>query len=118
MMFLRLLCLVAGVLVLVAPAILFPSGAMAPHGGKAAGVLLCVVLAATGFFFVGMAGQRLRRSPPLRMLAALLLAVPVISSIALFATGGSPALLLTSGAMLGLAVVLYPTMVFRVVRHG
>lgn len=118
MMFLRMLCLVAGVLVLVAPAILFPSGAMAPDSGKAATALLCVVLAATGFFFIGMAGQRLRRSPRLRTVAALLLAVPVASSIALFASGGSPALLLTAGAMLVLAVVLYPTLVFRVVRHG
>jgi len=118
MMFLRLLCLVAGALVLVAPAALFPTGAMAPDAGKAMIALLCVVLAAAGFFMVGMAGQRLRRSPPLRLFAALLLAVPVVSSVALLSNGGSPALLVMAGAVLVLCAVLYPTLVFRGLRHA
>lgn len=113
MMFLRLLSLAAGALVLVAPAMLFPSGTMAPHAGKAAIALAGVVLAATGFFVVGMAGRRLRRSPPLRALAALLLAVPLVASLFLLANGGSPLLLAMAGATLGLSMVLYPTMVLR-----
>lgn len=117
MMFLRLMCLIAGALVLVAPAMLFPSGAMAPDAGKAGLALACVVLAATGFFIIGMAGRRLRRSPPLRTLAALLLAVPLVASLFLLANGGSPLLLAMAGATLGLSMVLYPTMVLRV-RSG
>ena len=113
MMLLRLLSLAAGALVLVAPAILFPSGTMVPDAGKAGLALACVVLAATGFFVVGMAGRRLRRSPPLRTLAALLLAVPLVASLILLANGGSPVLLTMAGATLGLSMVLYPTMVLR-----
>lgn len=77
MMLLRLLCFACGVLVLVAPPIVaFPVGAAAPDAGREGMFLLCMALASGAFFLIGMAGHRLRRSPTLRSLTALLLALP------------------------------------------
>ena len=116
MMFLRLLSLMTGALVLVAPAILIRAGGMPPDAGKAAASLVCVVLASTGFLLIGMAGPRLRRSAWLRTLAALLLAIPAGASAALLWRGAAPAMLWQAGAMLGFTALLYLTMVYRVLR--
>lgn len=116
-MFLRLVCLAAGILVLVAPPmILFPVGAAAPDARFAAMFLACMASASSAFFLIGMAGHRMRRVPMLRSLAALLLAPPSLASAAVLWQGGAPALLWMCSLMLGLALVLYLTMVVRVVR--
>lgn len=117
MMFLRFVCLAAGILVLVAPPmILFPVGAASPDARFAAAFLACMALASGAFFLIGMAGHRMRRVPMLRLLAALLLAPPSLASAAILWQGGAPALLWMCSLMLGLALVLYLTMVYRVVR--
>lgn len=116
MMLLRLLCLTAGVLVLVAPAIVLPVGAMLPHAGKAAATLTCLVLCACAFLFTGMAGPLLRRSPALRSLAALLLIVPFAASIALLWHGAAPSTLWIAGTVLGFTVTLYVTLLYPVLR--
>ena len=117
MMFLRLVCLAAGILVLVAPPmILFPVGADAPDARFAAIFLACMASASGAFFLIGMAGHRMRRVPMLRSLAALLLAPPSLASAAVLCQGGAPALLWMCSLMLGLMLVLYLTMVVRVVR--
>mgnify|MGYP000847653397 CR=1 FL=1 len=115
MMFLRLTSLAAGVLVLIAPALLIRVGGMPPDAGRAGATLACVVLAAGGFFLVGMAGQRLRRSTSLRALAAVLLGVPTLASAALLWRGGSPSVLWLAGAVIGLSALLYLTLVYRTV---
>ena len=62
MIFLRLACLMAGILVLVAPPVmLFPNGASAPEVSSSAALLAAMLLAASGFFFIGMAGNRIKR---------------------------------------------------------
>lgn len=117
MMFLRLLCLAAGVLVLVAPPmVLFPIGAAAPDGRFALMFLACMALASTGFLLIGMAGHRMRRSSLLRSLAALLLAPPCLASLAVLWRGGAPALLWMCSLMLVVTLVLYLTLVYPVVR--
>lgn len=116
MILLRLVSLVAGVLVLIAPAILIGVGGMPPDTARAGAALACVVLAASGFLLVGMAGQRLRRSAALRMLAAVLLGVPVLASAALLWRGSSPAVLWLAGAVIGLSTLLYLTLVYRPLR--
>ncbi|MGF6274326.1 formate/nitrite transporter FocA (FNT family) [Massilia sp. UYP11] len=113
MMFLRLTSLVAGVLVLISPAILIRVGGMPPDTGRAGAALACVVLAASGFILVGMAGQRLRRSTLLRALAAVLLGVPTLASAALLWRGGSAQVLWLAGAVIALNVLLYLTVVYR-----
>ena len=116
MMILRLLCLAAGVLVLVAPAVVLPAGAMLPDAGKAAITLACLVLTACAFLFTGMAGHLLRRSHALRSLTALLLAVPFVASIALLWRGAAPSMVWVAGAVLGFTVTLYLTVVYPVLR--
>lgn len=117
MMFLRLLCLAAGVLVLVVPPVLlFPIGAATPQARFALVFLVCMALASTGFFLISMAGHRMRRSPLLRSLAALLLAPPCLASLAMLWRGGAPALLWMCSLMLVVTLVLYLTLVYPVVR--
>jgi len=116
MTILRLFCFAAGMLVLVAPAIVLPSGAMIPHAGMAAATLVCLVLGACGFFITGMAGHLLRRSALLRTLAALLLAVPLAFCAALLWRGAAPALMGVAGALLALTLTLYATFVYPVLR--
>lgn len=116
MMILRLLCLAAGAMVLVAPAVVLPAGAMVPDVGKAAATLVCLVLCACAFLFTGMAGPLLRRSPSLRSLAALLLAVPLTVSAALLWRGAAPSMLWVAGSVLGFTVTLYLTLVYPVLR--
>ena len=116
MIFLRLVSLVAGVMVLIAPSVLIRAGGMPPDTGRAGAALACVVLAASGFFLVGMVGQGLRRSALLRMLAGVLLGVPVLASAALLWRGSSPAVLWLAGAVIGLSVLLYTTLVYRPLR--
>ncbi|EKU81278.1 hypothetical protein [Massilia timonae] len=112
MIFLRLASLVAGVLVLIAPAILIRVGGMPPDTGRAGAALACVVLASSGFIMIGMAGQRLR-SALLRTAAAILLGVPTVASAALLWRGSSPAVLWLAGAVIGLSVLLYLKLVYR-----
>jgi len=116
MMLLRLASLIAGVLVLIAPAVLIRVGGMPPDTARAGAALACVVLASSGFILVGMAGQRLRRSAWLRTLAAVLLGVPVLASAALLWRGSSPAVLWLAGAVIGLSALLYLTLVYRLGR--
>lgn len=116
MTILRLLCLAAGMLVLVAPAFMLSAGAMTPDAGKAAAILACLVLGACAFFVVGMAGHLLRRSALLRAVAALLLAVPLSFCAALLWRGAAPALMWIAGALLGLTLTLYLTLVYPVLR--
>ncbi|MEW7848982.1 hypothetical protein AB2N08_09810 [Massilia aurea] len=116
MTILRLFCFAAGMLVLVAPAIVLPSGAMTPHAGMAAATLACLVLGACGFFITGMAGNLLRRSPLLRTLAALLLAVPLALCAALLWRGAAPAIMGMAGVLLALTLLLYVTFVYPVLR--
>ena len=116
MILLRLASLIAGVLVLIAPAVLIRVGGMPPDTARAGAALACVVLASSGFILVGMAGQRLRRSAWLRTLAAVLLGVPVLASAALLWRGSSPAVLWLAGAVIGLSALLYLTLVYRLGR--
>ena len=107
MIFLRLACLMAGILVLVAPpVVLFPNGASAPELSRSAALLAAMLLAASGFFFIGMAGHRIKRSPALgRVSAAALLLTFVIGSTILWVSA-EPTTLWLSGALLGFTLIV------------
>ena len=117
MMFLRLLCLAAAVLVLVAPPLVaFPVGAASPNARTAAGFLVCMALASGAFLLIGLAGHRLRRSALLRWLTALLLVLPCVASARVLWHGGAAPLLWMCSMMLGVALVLSLTLVYPLVR--
>lgn len=116
MIFVRILCLLAGIMILVAPpVVLYPNGGMTPDAYKAVAMLAALVLASSGFFLIGMAGHRMRRSPGLRSLAGLLLAAPLLGSLGMMWRGGAPTMLWMCSLMLSLTVVLYATFVVPVV---
>jgi hypothetical protein len=101
MIFLRLACLLAGLLVLVAPpAMLFPSGAMPPF------LLIALLLASASFFFIGVSGHRIRRSAKLGRLCAASLLVTLLASAATLWISADPALLWMSGMLLSFTLIV------------
>ena len=87
MFFLRLLAVFNGGIVLIAaPLYLRSQGTL--RGEETGTVILgCVLLAtiAASFFYIGLFGHRMRRSRPLRAVGGLLLAVPLVTGVALVA---------------------------------
>ena len=113
MIFLRLACLLAGVLVLVAPpVVLFPNGAMAPDLAGALAMLLLLLLAASGFFFVAISGHRFKRSPALRRLCLMLLGAPFLAGVVTLWLGTDPKTLWMSGLLLSFTLVTALALVY------
>lgn len=107
MIFLRLACLMAGILVLVAPpVVLFPNGASAPELSRSAALLAAMLLAASGFFFIGIAGHRIKRSPALGRTSALMLLVTFVAGAATLWGSAEPTALWLSGALLGFTLIV------------
>ena len=104
MIFLRLACLLAGILVLLAPAVLFPNGAA--NMAKSAPMLLGLLLAAGSFFFIGMTGHRIKRSPLLGRLCACLLLAPLLFAAVNLWLSAEPPALWVSGALLSFTLIV------------
>lgn len=83
MIFLRCMSLLIGCLIaLGAPFFLLPDAPQGPgEVGKALAGCLAIASAAAGFFFVGVAGNHMKRSRRARALGAILLAVPIAGSV-------------------------------------
>ncbi|VXB49960.1 hypothetical protein [Massilia sp. 9I] len=113
MIFLRLACLVAGLLVLVAPpAVLVPRGADLPELSRSAFLLTAMLLAASSFFFIGMTGHRIKRSPALARLCAMLLVLPFLAGMATLWRSAEPIALWMSGALLCFTMIISLVMAF------
>ena len=111
--YLRLLSLLAGVVALIHPPLLLRSIAHAiPDIAEPFVMLAGMLLAAGGYFVIGLAGNRMRRSPPLRSLASLLMMMPFAASAIVVWHGGSPALLRACGFLMVLTLVLYMTFIY------
>ena len=107
MIFLRLACMVAGILVLVAPpAVLFPNGYAFPDLPRTVALLAALLLAASSFFFIGMTGHRIKRSPALGRLCALLLLGPLVAGVGTLWGSAEPMALWMSGALLGFTLIV------------
>ncbi|MGI4720605.1 MAG: hypothetical protein ACRYGO_08940 [Janthinobacterium lividum] len=122
--YLRLTSLFAGVLALIHPPLLLRSIAHAiPDMAEPFVMLGGMLLAAGGYFVIGLAGHRMRRSPPLRSLAALLMMMPFAASAAVVWHGGSPTLLRICGFLMAFTLVLYMSFIYPLMhtpkpRHG
>jgi hypothetical protein len=84
MFFLRLLAILNGGFVLIAaPLYLRSQGTLRGEDTETV-IFGCMLLAAiaASFFYIGLVGHRMRRSTPLRAVGGLLLAVPLITSVA------------------------------------
>ncbi len=118
MIFLRLACLLAGMLVLVAPPVLlFPNGAASADLSRSAALLAAQLLAASGFFFIGMAGHRIKRSPQLAHLCALALLAPFAAGAATLWRSVEPTTLWLGGALLGFTLIVSLALVLVMLRE-
>jgi len=107
MLLLRLACLLAGLLVLLAPpAMLFPRGTTSGELAATSGMLATLLLAAASFFFIAAAGHRLRRSPDLRRLCLLLLGAPFLAAITALLRAADPAAIWLSSLLLAFTLIV------------
>lgn len=119
MILLRCVSFVIGTLIVMgAPFILLPDAPQRPSsiGNVIAG---CVVIAllASGFFLVGIAGDRMKHSRRARALAAVLLGFPILGSIGVLMLDDSPAEVWMIGPLLFSAILLFAGFVYPG-RHG
>jgi MFS family permease len=113
MITLRLFSLFVGGLVLVVPPmVLFDAGAGGMPAWIVAGGLLGVVLMACSFFYVGVAGNKMRRPGRARMLGGALLLLPVGASMLMLATYDDETVLWSSGLLLVFTIILILSCVF------
>lgn len=118
MIFLRLACLMAGILVLVAPpVVLFPNGASAPEVSRSAALLAAMLLAASSFFFIGMAGHRIKRSPALGRTSAMVLLVTFVAGSAILWSSAEPTALWLSGALLSFTLIVSLALVLLMLQE-
>jgi hypothetical protein len=111
--YLRLLSLFAGVLALVHPPLLLRRIAhLLPDMLEPVVMLGGMLLTAGGYFVIGLLGQRMRRSPPLRSLAALLMMVPFAASATVVWHGGHPMLLRVCAFLIVFTLVLYLSFIY------
>jgi hypothetical protein len=115
MILLRVLSILAGCLVLIVPPLLMVNEADGPRFFEAATVYMGMaglVLVAASFVFVGFASTKIKRSPRLRALAALALAVPFAASAAMLWLGGEAEELLASAVMSSFTAMLFVAFVY------
>jgi hypothetical protein len=117
MLFLRLACLAAGILVLIAPpAMLLPGGPVNPSPAWTAGVVAAVLLPAAAFLFIGMNVHRVRRSPALGRLCALALLAPLLAGLLTMWRSANPTTLWMSGLMLCFTLMLCALLAKKLLR--
>lgn len=109
MIFLRLACLLAGLLVLVAP----PAVLDVP---RSPALLAALLLAATSFFIIGMAGHQIKRSPALGRLCAVLLLAPFLAGTAALWRSAEPLAIWMSGALLCFSMLVSLVMAWMLLR--
>jgi hypothetical protein len=109
MILLRCVSFLIGAAILMgAPFILLPD---APQRGSDVGNVIagCIIIAlmASGFFLVGIAGNRMKRSFRARVLAAILLGFPILGSIGVLMLDKTPVEVWMIGPLLFCAILLF-----------
>jgi hypothetical protein len=113
MIVLRLLALLAGALILVAPPMFTPeTGQTGMPAGEVLGGLAGLTLVAFSFLYIAVLGNRMRRSRTLRVLGGLLLLIPAAAGATVLATRTDPVLLWCSGLLLSITVMLFVSFVY------
>jgi peptidoglycan/LPS O-acetylase OafA/YrhL len=110
MILLRLLSILAGGLVMVSPALFMSGGSAGPDffdGRTVFGAMAGLAVVASAFFFVGFAGQKMRKSARLRAVAALLLAVAFVAGLAVLWDGGDASELVAGALLCSVSAVLF-----------
>lgn len=114
MFFLRLLAILNGGVVLVAaPLYLRSQGTLRGEDTETV-VAGCVLLAliVASFFFVGLAGHRMRKSTLLRTLGGMLLAVPLVTAVVLVADKPYQSAVYLCVLMFCMAAILFASFIY------
>ena len=114
MFFLRLLAILnGGIFLIAAPLYLRSQGTLRGEDTETV-VMGCTLLAVTvaSFFFIGLLGHRMRRSLPLRALGGLLLAVPLVTGVAMVAETNYLQAVYLCVIMFCMAAVLFVSFVY------
>ncbi len=109
MILLRCASFLIGTIILMgAPFLLLPDAPQRP-GDVASVIGACIVIAvlASGFFVIGIAGNRMKRSRRARALAGVLLGFPIFGCIGLLLLDESPVQVWMVGPLLVCAIVLF-----------
>jgi hypothetical protein len=114
MFFLRLLAILNGSLVLIAAPLYLRSQGTLRGEDMETVVMGCVLLAviAASFFFVGLAGHRMRKSIVLRIIGGLLLAVPLVTGVVMIAETRYAQAVYLCVTMFCMAAVLFVSFVY------
>jgi hypothetical protein len=115
MILLRLLSILAGCLVMVAPALFMSGASTGPaffDGRTVLGAMSGLAVVAAAFFYVGVAGPRMRRSAGLRTVAMLLLAVPFLAGLAVLWRGAQASELWAGALLCSVTAMLFLAFVF------
>jgi hypothetical protein len=115
MIFLRVLAFLAGSFVLfAAPFLLLSDAAGQPAGGAVTVVLgaLAVLVYATGYYFLALAGHRAGRSSRIRRIAASLIVFQLLAGAWVLASAHSARVLVASAPLLCLCVFLFMAFVW------
>ncbi len=109
MILLRCVSFLIGTVILMgAPFILLPD---APQRGSdvinVIGGCIIIALMASGFFLVGIAGNRMKRSRRARVLAAVLLGFPILGSIGVLMLDKTPVEVWMIGPLLFCSILLF-----------
>jgi O-antigen/teichoic acid export membrane protein len=119
MIFLRCISFLIGALIITgAPFFLLPDHPQRP-ADVASVVIACVIIAllASGFFFVGVAGNHMKRSRRARFLAAVLLAFPILGSVALLLLDDHRVEVWMAGPLFCFAAFLFVSFVYPAKRR-
>jgi peptidoglycan/LPS O-acetylase OafA/YrhL len=118
MIFLRCISFAIGSLILMgAPFVLLPDAPQRPIDvGQVLSACALVTLMASGFLLVGVAGNHMKRSRRARMLGALLLAIPILGSIAVLTLDDLPEETWMIAPLLCCATFLFITFVYPAKR--
>jgi hypothetical protein len=116
MMFLfRFLSFLAGILVFVVPPLFLFENSTGPQffdGRTVLATMAALGLVALSFFYIGFAGDKMRKSLRLRWVGGVLLCVPSLGGAVTLCRGGEDEVLWMSALMFGFSVLLFVNFVY------
>jgi hypothetical protein len=116
---LRILSLLAGIIVLLAPPIMLTDAGTGNWSVAAVSAsLLGIVAVSAIFFYVGVKGERMIRKRPERTVGGILLLIPIFTGLFLLVSRHEFAQLVASGILLGFSLLLFLSFVFPGIDPG
>jgi hypothetical protein len=118
---LRVLSVLAGCLVMLAPPMLLAEGSTGPKffdGRTVMELMAILALMSASFFFFGFTARKMRKSPRLRAIGGLMLTVPFAGSVAMLWRADESAELWAAGLLFFFTTLLFVAFVFPAGRAG